>query len=215
MATVRLWSDAEADADPRVKAVFDDIRALRRSDFINNFWRALANQPALLERTWADLKQVMAADGALDPLTKELIYIAVSTANGCSYCIHSTPPPHAPRHDRGAVRRIAGGDRMANTTNALVTGMQVPVVGSSRCRANHGGERPCERLQRAETVVDACMAPTGLCGNRPIPVPYYGINPTGFVVRLPQRRSVSASWPGTITACQAHVYPHTVHGPSK
>ncbi len=65
--------------------------------FINNFWRALANQPAVLERTWADLKQVMAADGALDPLTKELIYIAVSTANGCSYCIHSPPPPRGPR----------------------------------------------------------------------------------------------------------------------
>ena len=84
MATVKLFSEDEAEADPRVKTVFDDIRATRRSDFINNFWRGLANQPAVLERTWTSLKQVMAADGALDPLTKELIYIAVSTANGCS-----------------------------------------------------------------------------------------------------------------------------------
>ncbi len=128
MATVRLWSDAEADADPRVKAVFDDIRALRRSDFINNFWRALANQPALLERTWADLKQVMAADGALDPLTKELIYIAVSTANGCSYCIHShTAAARAKGMTEAQYGELLAVIGMANTTNALVTGMQVPV----------------------------------------------------------------------------------------
>lgn len=128
MATVRLWSDAEAEGHPRVKAVFDDIRAVRRSDFINNFWRALANHPAVLERTWADLKQVMAADGALDTLTKELIYIAVSTANGCSYCIHShTAAARAKgmtEAQHGELLAVIG---MANTTNALVTGMQVPV----------------------------------------------------------------------------------------
>src|ERR1700727_3105775 len=89
MATVKLWTDEEVSADSRVKAVFDDIRATRKSDFVNNFWRALANQPALLERTWASIKQVMIEPGALDPLTKELIYIAVSAANGCSYCVHS------------------------------------------------------------------------------------------------------------------------------
>src|SRR5580658_10199687 len=93
MATVKLWTNEEAKASPRVKAVFDDIRATRNSDFINNFWRALANQPDLLERTWSSIKQVMIdspqAPGALDPLTKELIYIAVSTINSCSYCIHS------------------------------------------------------------------------------------------------------------------------------
>jgi AhpD family alkylhydroperoxidase len=128
MATVRLWSDVEADGDPRVKAVFDDIRAVRRSDFINNFWRALANQPAVLERTWADLKQVMAADGALDTLTKELIYIAVSTANGCSYCIHSHTAAARAKGmtdaQHGELLAVIG---MANQTNALVTGMQVPV----------------------------------------------------------------------------------------
>ncbi|GJD61173.1 carboxymuconolactone decarboxylase family protein [Methylobacterium frigidaeris] len=128
MATVRLWTDAEADADPRVKAVFDDIRAVRRADFINNFWRALANQPTVLERTWADLKQVMAADGALDPLTKELIYIAVSTANGCSYCIHSHTAVARSKGmtdaQYGELLAVIG---MANHTNALVTGMQVAV----------------------------------------------------------------------------------------
>jgi uncharacterized peroxidase-related enzyme len=89
MSTVKLWTDAEADADPRVKAVFDDIRATRKSDFVNNFWRGLANQPELLAATWERLKAVMVAPGALDPLTRELVYIAVSTVNGCSYCVHS------------------------------------------------------------------------------------------------------------------------------
>jgi uncharacterized peroxidase-related enzyme len=89
MSTLRLWTDAEADAEPRVKAVFDDIRKSRKSDFVNNFWRALANQPDALERIWAGLKQIMVQPSALDPLVKEMIYIAVSTANGCSYCVHS------------------------------------------------------------------------------------------------------------------------------
>ena len=89
MATVKLWTDEEAAAVPEIKAVFDDIRATRQSDFVNNFWRALANQPRLLERTWASVKQVMIEPGTLDPLIKELVYIAISTANSCSYCIHS------------------------------------------------------------------------------------------------------------------------------
>src|ERR1700747_3687116 len=89
MATVKLWTDEEVSADSRIKAVFDDIRATRKSDFVNNFWRALANQPQLLERTWSSIKQVMVEPGVLDPLTKELIYIAVSTINSCSYCVHS------------------------------------------------------------------------------------------------------------------------------
>ena len=89
MGTVNLWTDEEVLADARVKAVFDEIRFIRKSDFVNNFWRALANQPALLERTWSSIKEVMIEPGALDPLTKELIYIAVSTINGCSYCVHS------------------------------------------------------------------------------------------------------------------------------
>jgi uncharacterized peroxidase-related enzyme len=89
MATVKLLSDIEAEAIPAVKAVFDDIRATRKSDFINNFWRALANDPANLKRVWESLKSVMAVEGALDPLVREMLYIAVSTANSCQYCIQS------------------------------------------------------------------------------------------------------------------------------
>ena len=89
MATVRLWTDDQVEQDPAVKAVFDDIRHVRRSDFVNNFWRALANDATSLKRTWESLKVIMGGDGPLDPLTRELIYIAVSAANGCSYCIHS------------------------------------------------------------------------------------------------------------------------------
>ncbi|MEM1005067.1 MAG: carboxymuconolactone decarboxylase family protein [Pseudomonadota bacterium] len=86
MATVSLLDD-DALA-PRARAVFEDIRATRDTDFINNFWRALAHDPETLEAVWSRLKTVM-SPGALDPLTKELIYVAVSTANGCDYCIHS------------------------------------------------------------------------------------------------------------------------------
>ena len=89
MATVKLWTDEEVAADPRVSAVFDDIRITRGTDFVNNFWRALANQPEVLERTWSSIKEIMIKPGELDPLTKELIYIAVSATNNCSYCIHS------------------------------------------------------------------------------------------------------------------------------
>src|SRR5690606_14084482 len=78
----------DADASPEVRAVFDDIRALRKTDFVNNFWRGLANDPALLKRTWESVKQVM-APGALDPLVKEMVYVAISASNGCEYCIRS------------------------------------------------------------------------------------------------------------------------------
>jgi alkylhydroperoxidase family enzyme len=83
MATVKLLTDAEVAAIPAAQAVFDDIRTTRKSDFVNNFWRGLANDPVLLKRTWEDLKAVMVGEGALDPLVREMIYIAVSTANGC------------------------------------------------------------------------------------------------------------------------------------
>lgn len=128
MATVRLWTDAEAEANPRVKAVFDDIRITRKSDFINNFWRGLANDATLLERTWASLKQVMVAPGALDPLTRELIYIAVSTANGCSYCIHShTAAARAKGMTDAQYGDLLAVIGMAAETNRLVTAMQIPV----------------------------------------------------------------------------------------
>ena len=128
MATVKLWTDEEVAAVSAVKAVFDDIRATRKSDFVNNFWRALANQPRLLERTWTSVKQVMIAPGALDPLTKELIYIAVSTANSCSYCVHS--------HTAAARTKGLSDDQyaeflavigMAAETNTLANSMQIPV----------------------------------------------------------------------------------------
>ncbi len=76
------------DASPEVRAVYDDIMATRKTDWINNFWKAIAHDPALLRRTWEDIKEIM-APGALDPLTKELIYVAVSVTNNCHYCIAS------------------------------------------------------------------------------------------------------------------------------
>ena len=128
MATVKLWTDAEVAASARVKAVFDDIRSVRKSDFVNNFWRALANQPALLERTWSSIKEVMVAPGALDPLTKELIYIAVSSVNSCSYCVHShTASARAKGLTDQQHAELLAVIGMASETNALATALQIPV----------------------------------------------------------------------------------------
>lgn len=128
MATVKLWSDEEAAAVPMVKVVFDDIRATRKSDFINNFWRALANQPKLLERTWASVKQVMVEPGTLDPLTKELIYIAVSATNSCSYCVHShTAAARAKGLTDEQYAEFLAVVGMAAETNTLANSMQIPV----------------------------------------------------------------------------------------
>lgn len=123
MATVKLLSDEEAA--PEARAVFDDIRAVRGTDYVNNFWRALAYNPDELADVWARIKRVM-APGALDPLTKELIYIAVSAAHGCGYCLHShtasarakgmTPEIHA---------ELLSVIAMASRTNALATALQV------------------------------------------------------------------------------------------
>jgi AhpD family alkylhydroperoxidase len=128
MATVKLWSDAEIAKVPRLAAVFDDIRATRKSDFINNFWRALANQPELLERTWAGVKQVMIAPGTLDPLTKELLYIAVSTINSCSYCIHShTSAARAKGLTEEQHAEFLAVISMAAHTNSIANALQIPV----------------------------------------------------------------------------------------
>ncbi len=128
MATVKLWTDEHVSADPRIQAVFDDIRATRKSDFVNNFWRALANQPELLERTWASVKRVMIEPGALDPLTKELIYIAVSTTNSCSYCVHShTAAARAKGLTDQQHSELLAVIAMAAETNALATALQIPV----------------------------------------------------------------------------------------
>ena len=115
------------EASEEVRAVYDDIMRTRGTDWINNFWKALANDPPTLRRTWESIKAVM-APGALDPLTKELIYLAVSVTNGCAYCTAS----------HGAAARKAGMTRemlgellavvgMANETNALANGYRVPV----------------------------------------------------------------------------------------
>ncbi len=128
MSTVKLWSDADVEKDPRVKAVFDDIRAVRKTDFINNFWRGLANQPEVLEATWGRLKIVMSAEGSLDPLTKELVYMAVSIANNCPYCIHShTAAARAKGLSDEQYEEFLAVVGMAFQTNGLVTGLQIPL----------------------------------------------------------------------------------------
>ena len=128
MATVKLWTDEESAAVPAIKAVFDDIRSTRKSDFVNNFWRALANQPELLERTWTSVKRVMIEPGVLDPLTKELVYIAVSTANSCSYCVHShTAAARAKGLSDQQYAEFLAILGMAAETNTLANSLQIPV----------------------------------------------------------------------------------------
>ncbi|HEY9742371.1 MAG TPA: carboxymuconolactone decarboxylase family protein [Coleofasciculaceae cyanobacterium] len=116
------------DASDEVRAVYDDIRATRQTDYINNFWKAIANHPPTLQRTWQTVKEVMTSPGELDPLMRELIYIAVSVTNGCDYCIAS---------HTAAARTKGMSDTMfgeltaivatANTTNRLANGYQIPV----------------------------------------------------------------------------------------
>ena len=117
----------EADASPEVRAVYDDIKATRRVDSVNNFWKALAAHPPTLARTWASVKEVMAA-GALDPLVKELVYVAVSVTNGCEYCIASHTAVARAKgmtdEQYGELLAVIG---MANETNALASGLRVPV----------------------------------------------------------------------------------------
>lgn len=126
MSTVKPADDLEAD--PRVKAVFDDIRATRKSDFVNNMWRYLAFDPALLERTWAEVKAVMAVPSTLDPLVKEMLYIAVSVTNGCSYCVHShTAAAKAKGMSDAQYAELLAIVSLAGKTNQLATALQVPV----------------------------------------------------------------------------------------
>jgi AhpD family alkylhydroperoxidase len=128
MSTVKIWTDEEVSKHPRLQAVFDDIRATRKSDFVNNFWRALANQPELLERTWSSIKQVMIAPSALDPLTRELIYIAVSVTNNCGYCISShTAAARAKGISDEQYAELIAIIGMASETNALATALQIPI----------------------------------------------------------------------------------------
>jgi AhpD family alkylhydroperoxidase len=125
MATVPLLSDMAAGAE--ALAVFDDIRTTRQTDYVNNFWRALAADPALLRATWERLQVVM-APGALDPLVKEMIYVAVSVTNGCGYCVHShTAAARAKGMTEALHGELLAVIAMASQTNALATALQVPV----------------------------------------------------------------------------------------
>ncbi len=123
MAVLRPLSDAEAA--PEARAVLDAIRDARKSDFVNDFWRVLAHDPALLRATWERLQAVM-APGALDPLVKEMIYIAVSVTNGCSYCVHShTAAAKAKGMTEAQHGELMAVIAMAAQTNALATALQV------------------------------------------------------------------------------------------
>ena len=125
MATVKMVE--YADASGEVRAVYDDIMATRKTDRVNNFWKALASHPPTLRRTWESLKAVM-APGALDPLTKELVYVAVSATNGCDYCIasHTASARRQGMTDEmlGELLAVVG---MANETNRLANGYQVEI----------------------------------------------------------------------------------------
>jgi len=115
------------DASPEVRAVYDDIMATRKTDWINNFWKVIANDPAALKRTWADIKQIM-APGALDPLTKELIYVAVSVTNQCEYCIAShTASARKQGMTNEMFHELMAVVGMANETNRLASGYRVEV----------------------------------------------------------------------------------------
>ena len=115
------------DASPEVRAVYDDIMETRQVDWVNNFWKALAVDPVSLRRTWESVKEVM-APGALDPLTKELLYVAVSVTNGCEYCIasHTASARKKGMTDEQLAELLAVVG-MANETNSLATGYGVPV----------------------------------------------------------------------------------------
>jgi AhpD family alkylhydroperoxidase len=125
VTTVKILSDAEAT--PAARAVFDDIRQTRKTDFVNNAWRAMANHPSHLQRQWATAKEVM-APGALDALTKEYIYLTVSIMNACEYCIHSHS--HFARQ-KGMTpemySELLAVIDLATAGNRMMTAMQVPV----------------------------------------------------------------------------------------
>ena len=125
MTTLKPIEYGEASA--KIRAVFDDIKRTRRVEDVNNFWKYLAHDPATLERTWASIKEIM-APGALDALTKEMIYLAVSVTNGCGYCIasHGAAARKAGMSEAmfGELMAVVG---MANETNRLANGYRVPI----------------------------------------------------------------------------------------
>jgi len=115
------------DASPEVRAVYDDIRTTRKTDYVNNFWKILANDPPTLRRTWEDTRATM-GPGALDPLTKELIYLAVSATNNCEYCIHTH---HASATAKGMTAAMFAEamavTALANANNRLANGYRIDV----------------------------------------------------------------------------------------
>jgi AhpD family alkylhydroperoxidase len=125
VALVRIIEYAEAS--PEVKVVYDDIMKTRSVDWVNNFWKALANDPAQLARVWAQVKQVM-APGALDPLVKEMIYVAVSATNGCEYCTFShTAAARKKGMSEAMFMELMAVVGLANETNRLANGLRMPV----------------------------------------------------------------------------------------
>ena len=125
MSTVKL---IEYDmASDEVKSVYDDIMSVRKSDWVNNFWKALANQPRLLKDTWNTIKSVM-APGSIDPLTKEMVYIAISASNSCNYCTNShTATARAKGMTDEMLMELMAIVGMANKTNALANGLQIEI----------------------------------------------------------------------------------------
>jgi len=116
-----------AAASPAVRAIYDDIMTTRKTDWINNFWKAIARDPELLRRTWESIKQIM-APGALDPLVKEMIYVAVGVTNGCGYCIAShTASARATGMSAEMFAELMSVVGMANETNRLANGYQVEI----------------------------------------------------------------------------------------
>lgn len=116
-----------ADAPPEVRAVYDEIMRARGTDWINNFWKALAHDPALLRRTWEGVRAVM-APGVLDPLVKEMVYVAVSATNGCEYCTYShTAAARAKGMSEAMLMELMAVVGLANQTNRLANGLRIPV----------------------------------------------------------------------------------------
>jgi AhpD family alkylhydroperoxidase len=135
MAQVKLVQDADAPAE--VRAVFDDIRKTRNTDYVNNIWRALAVSPPLLKRFWGQMKEVMVKDSRIDPLTKEFIYLAVSITNNCEYCINShIAAARRKGMDDATLAELVEIVALANAGNRLTQGFQVEV--DERFRPNQG-----------------------------------------------------------------------------
>src|ERR1700680_579357 len=154
-----------ADANPEVRAIYDEIMATRETDWVNNFWKALANDPVTLRRSWESIKQIM-APGALDPLAKEMIYIAVSVANQCPYCIASHTASARKKGMTDAMfHELMAVVGMANETNRLVAGYQVEIderfrMASVQLSSAWRTFQPAGFLQLCATQQQSCQPPS-------------------------------------------------------